>query len=377
MTGILVHEWLAPMGGSEKVFENMAKVFPEADLLCLWDDGGGSRFTGRAIKETWLAHTPLRRSKVGALPLMPLAWRMVDGEYDWALVSSHLFAHHVAFKGSHQSIRKYVYVHTPARYIWTPELDARGSSLPIRLAAAVFKPLDRRRASEAFSLAANSEFVRERINSTWGLEARVIHPPVAVERIQSALSWRDRLNSAEDGLLEHLPSQFVLGASRFIAYKGLDRVIEIGEAAGLPVVIAGSGPLEGELVRRAAGASVPVHLVRSPSDAVLFALYESALAFVFPPVEDFGIMPVEAQAAGCPVLVNALGGARESTAHGSSGLAVDMTLPAQVLASELQRVVRFSREACRSNAQNFSEAAFADRLLTWVKPEGVVQAHAR
>ena len=140
----------------------------------------------------------------------------------------------------------------------------------------------------------------------------MIYPPVDVEQIQSVADWRTRLDDEEAAQLAALPSSFLLGASRFIPYKRLDLVIQAGEAADLPVVLAGKGPERAALEAAAERASVPVHFVHAPSWALLFALYQQALLFVFPAVEDFGIMPVEAMAAGAPVLAQAVGGTSES-----------------------------------------------------------------
>lgn len=364
--GVLVHEWLARHGGSENVFAELASVFPENDLLCLWNDDP-DRFSERNLQETWLARTPLRRFKAAALPLLPFVWRRRrPGGYRWALVSSHLFAHHVSFIGAPADFRKLLYVHTPARYIWTPDLDVRGRKPLVRLASAALRPLDRKRALEASAIAANSEFVRRRIASTWGRDAVVIHPPVDVERIQAVTSWYDQLGVAERQILDALPPTFILGASRFIEYKRLDRVLEIGEAAGLPVVLAGSGPLETQLRLRAENASVDARVIHRPSDALLFALYERAEVYVFPPVEDFGIMPVEAHAAGCPTLVHSVGGAQESTKDGVTGAVIDIDAPDSEVLAALDRARSVSRSKCREDALRFSRATFAQRILAWV-----------
>ena len=97
MSGIIVHEWLQPNGGSENVFDVLSETFPDAARFCLWNDSEG-RFTG--VEESWLARTPLRRNKVAALPIMPAVWRSLpDREADWVLCSSHAFAHHARFGG--------------------------------------------------------------------------------------------------------------------------------------------------------------------------------------------------------------------------------------------------------------------------------------
>lgn len=365
MPGVLVHEWISRIGGSEKVFDAMVEAFPDADLLTLWNDDAENRYPGRPVRESWLARTPFRRSKALALPFMPSAWRNRVGGYDWALVSSHAFAHHVTFRGSSADFRKYVYVHTPARYLWAPELDARGQGVLPRLIGPSLKRLDRRRAQETTEFAANSEYVRARIQRAWGRDARVIYPPVEVDRITSVPDWGERLTEPEHALLDGLPRPFVLGASRFIPYKRLDLVIAAGGAAHLPVVLAGSGPEESRLRVQGREAPVPVQFVHEPSDALLYALYQAAAVFVFPAVEDFGIMPVEAMAAGTPVVVGPEGGARETVIDGVTG-AVASGLAGAPLAEAIQRSCRVDREACTAQALAYGRPRFARELNEWL-----------
>ena len=365
MSGVLVHEWIAPAGGSENVLEAMSKIYPEADIVCLWNDSQG-RFSGRRVTESWLARSPLRRSKAAALPFMPVAWRgMENRDYDWALISSHLFAHHVRFDRQGSDFRRFVYVHTPARYLWNPELDTRGSSLPVRAAASLLRPLDRRRAQAPTAYAANSEFVRTRVRAAWGVEARVIYPPVSVEEIQSVGDWAIRLGESEAAVLSSLPTDFVLGASRFIPYKRLDQVINVGEAVGLPVVLAGHGPELATLQAAAAAATVPVRIIQTPSKEMLYALYQAAMLYVFPAVEDFGIMPVEAMAAGTPVLGPILGGAAESVEAGRTGALVDFNSVSDIR-SGIEVALATRRRDRLERARRFSARRFTEEISAWV-----------
>lgn len=366
MAGVIVHEWIGPPGGSEKVFVAMSRAFPDADLRTLWNDRGPG-VADREISETWLSRTPLRRSKTLALPFMPTTLRTLrsNREYDWILASSHLFAHHARFLGVNRNIPKFVYAHTPARYIWTPEIDLRGDSPAARLAAAYYRPLDRRRAAEPVAIAANSAYVRDRIRRFWNRDAEVIFPPVAVEEIAQSARTGAGLSDAEHRIIDRLPVQFILGASRFVPYKGLHDVIKIGGLLDFPVVIAGSGPEEPRLRTLAQDTSAPVEIILSPSDALLYALYARAAAYLFPPVEDFGMMPVEAMAAGAPAIVNIVGGAREAIATSAASIAVDF--------DDIKGVAERTRQVIDSHCRprldellSLSEARFADRLVAWI-----------
>jgi len=365
--GILVHEWLEATGGSENVFDVLAETFPRADLLCLWSDVA-DRYPGRELKETWLARTPLRERKAAALPLLPATWRNRPGDYDWALVSSHLFAHHVSFRGS-KDLRKYVYVHSPARYIWEPELDRRGDSPLVRAAAATLKPLDRRRAQEITAAAANSGFVRDRIARAWGIDSTVIHPPVEVDRIQRIADWTTQLSVEELTVLDSLPQEFLLGASRLIPYKALDVVIASAKACGVPAVVAGDGPERERLEAEAKATGATAIFLGRVSDAMLYALYQRCLAYVFPAVEDFGIMPVEAMAAGAPVISGRIGGTTETVLDGVTGAHVDFDDPYSVREG-VERAVPLAGAKPAEHARSFSRAAFVDAVRRFVGDEG-------
>lgn len=358
MPGLIVHEWLERHGGAERVVDAMMRTFPDADLRVLWDDDPG-RYPGRRVAETLLARTPLRGHKALSLPVMPVAWRLLEGRYDWLLVSSHAFAHHARLWAV--DAPKLVYVHTPARYLWAPELDGRGSASPLaRFASPALRALDRYRSLEADALAANSHFVARRIADVWERDSTVIHPPVDV----AGFSQPSALTADERAVLAGLPTEFVLGLSRFIPYKRLDLVIATGEAAGVPVVLAGGGPLRDELRARGEAASVPVFVIDSPSTPLVRDLLRLAAAVVFPPVEDFGIVPVEAMAAGTPVIANAEGGAQESVVDGVTGTLVHDFGPSTLRAA-VEVATACSPDACRARALDFSEDAFAARLLAW------------
>jgi glycosyltransferase involved in cell wall biosynthesis len=363
LSGVLVHEWLSRRGGSENVLVELARIFPEAKIAALWDDAP-ERFERGRVTETWLARTPLRHHKALALPLMPTTWRHLPAsDAEWVLASSHLFAHHARFAGPARDARKFVYTHTPARYIWTPELDMRGDNRLARAASRPLQGLDRRRAQEAHSIAANSRFVSERIARTWERDSIVIHPPVSVERY--ATSSEESLTAGDAATLAGLPETFVLGASRFVPYKRLDVAIETGAATGTPVVLAGDGPDEPRLREIAAQHPGLVTFINKPSTALLNQLYRRALVLVFPAIEDFGIMPVEAMAAGTPVIASTQGGVAESVIHGVTG-ALTEHFDASSLREALSVAAATDSAACVARAWEFDVSVFDERIRSWI-----------
>lgn len=367
MVGLIAHEWIEAHGGSENVLEAIAELYPDADILTPWNNAP-DRFRHRAVHEIWADSSPLRGKKAHSVPFLTVAWRRAipkHREYDWVISSSHLFSHHVLPRGLSAGVPKMVYAHTPARYIWTPELDERGNSLPARMLSPILKRIDRRRAAEAAAVAANSAYVAARIQDAWQVEATVIHPPVEVTKIQSVREWAALTTAAEQDMLAGLPREFVLGASRFVPYKRLDLVIAAGARVGLPVVLAGAGPELGRLRAQAEAASVPVYIVESPSSALLHALYQAATVFVFPPVEDFGIMPVEAIALGTPVVGSWIGGSAETITEGVSGIHFDSPT-ADSLARAISSAASLDSEACRAESAQFSRETFNEHFSRWI-----------
>jgi glycosyltransferase involved in cell wall biosynthesis len=363
-----VHEWIERSGGAEKVVRAMLEALPDSDLYCLWNDSDAD--FARTAEESWFSKTPLRRHKALALPFMPMTWRRLaqSSSHDWVLVSSHLFAHHVRLRGQ-PDVPRFVYVHTPARYIWTPSLDERGSSMAVKAVAPLLRNLDKRRANEPGQhFAANSDYVRSRVESTWGVEATVIYPPVGVAHLTPATDWFGLASPDERRVLASLPSEYLLGASRFVPYKRLDQVIRIGAAMKLPVVIAGSGPGEESLRVLAAELSCHATFIISPSDACLYELQQKAFAYIFPPIEDFGIMPVEAMALGARVLVNATGGTAESVVDRVSGAHVQDFADLREVEEAMSRIEKIATGQIQQAALRFSEEQFRQNVVNWVQP---------
>lgn len=350
----IVHEWIAVYGGAEQVFEAMAMAFPDADLLALTAEPTVTLQTaGRTIETTVLDRPALRRRRNLTLPMMPVAWRMLGkARYDVVLTSHHAFAHshRLAAGGIHLA-----YVHSPARYVWTPEIDGRGASAVYAPARAALRMIDRSVSRHVTAYAANSTAVARRIQDAWDRDATVIYPPVRVEYFG-------------EPTLETPQRDYVLGVGRWIPYKNLHLVIEAASIAGIPAKIVGAGPEKPRLIAAAAAASVPVELLESPPDDVLRDLYRNAACLVFPTVEDFGLVPVEAQAAGAPVVAVGAGGALDTVDCGRSGILTSSAQPSE-LAAAIVEAASLAGEAPRANAARFSTAAFHTALRGWVRDQ--------
>lgn len=363
MGGLVVHEWIEQRGGAELVVDSFVRALDVDRVHCLWDDAPG-RFGDVAVSESWLSRTPLRGRKALALPFMSREWRTLDiGSADWVLASSHSFAHHVASVGGRRRLPTYVYAYTPARYLWAPELDERARSTAALPLVAHLKRQDRRYAGTGARYAVLSRFVQQRAQRAWGIETELIYPPVRVAELQAVPRWAETLSDPDAEVLRSLPGDFVLGASRFVPYKRLEDVIRVAEGSDVPAVIVGTGPHEPVLRERARAATVPVHFVINPSDSLLRAVMQAALVFVFPPVEDFGIVPLEAIALGTPVLVNQVGGAHETLERVGGGVAVDFQGP---LADAVTDAAGADTAAAESAVRLFDTARFEREIADWV-----------
>jgi glycosyltransferase involved in cell wall biosynthesis len=347
----LVHEWYSAVGGSEEVFRAIMRVVPHAERFVLWKEHDAE---GPSVRESWLARTPLRRVKELALPVMPLVWRTLTPErFDVVISSSHAFAHTV--KIGHSDETTYLsYVHSPARYIWSPTFDGRGSGPALALPRRVLQSVDVRLSRHVHSYAANSREVQARIRRYWGRDAVVINPPVNTGYFAAAPAG-DRAQQRD----------YLLGVGRWIRYKNFELIIAIAEAAGLPLVIAGSGPQEVHLRRLADRCSVEVTFDVRPSAERLRRLYWGAKALLFPVHEDFGIVPVEAQACGTPVIGASRGGLLETVVDGETGFLTE-SADAHGFARLVTRLGDLSEDRIRANAANFSQQIFAARLSAWL-----------
>lgn len=349
----LVHEWFTPNGGSEQVFLAIAELVPHASRYVLWAEPDPPR-TRWDVSQSWLGRTPLRRSKALALPVMPLVWRTLSrARFDVVISSSHAFAHTVRL-GSPESTRYLSYVHSPARYLWSPGLDTRGANPLFRAPRSLLRAADRRLSRHVHAYAANSREVQARIKRYWHRDATVIHPPVDVDFFAAAAPGEPE--QARD---------FLLGAGRWVAYKNFDLMMEIAADTGLPLVIAGSGPQAARLRRLAATVPVPVTFEVTPSRERLRQLYRGARALLSPAHEDFGMIPVEAQACGTPVIGLRRGGLLETVVDGETGFLVD-SLDPPAFADAVRRLPTLPAQRIREHARGFAAHRFHARMSEWI-----------
>ncbi|WP_298354302.1 glycosyltransferase family 4 protein [Rhodoblastus sp.] len=366
----IVHEWLVTRAGSEKVVEEILGLYPDADLftlICALPPGQDSMIRGRKVTTSFLQHLWGARTKHRAfMPLMPMAIEQFDvSGYDLVISSSHAVAKGVITGPNQVHVS---YIHSPMRYAWDLQhtyLAESGLTRGLRSALArvllhYLRIWDMRTANGPDRMVANSAYIARRIAKVYRREAEVVFPPVDIAAMPFSAERED----------------FYLAASRMTPYK---RMSLIASAFALmpdrKLVVIGDGP-ELPLVRRIAGTAANIEVLGYQDDGALRAFMRRAKAFVFAAEEDFGIMPVEAQACGAPVIAFGRGGALETVAPPESdrptGLFFDRQSEEAIVAAVRRfeaEAARFTPQACRANAERFSREAFRARFKAIVDKE--------
>ncbi len=344
----ITHEWLTIPGGSEKVVMAILELLPHAELFTTVynPDPWPPVITDRPVHASLLSRIPgATEGYMRLLPLMDLAWRKLDlSGFDLVISSNHASAKNVR---TPRGVPHVCYCHTPMRYAWDPsflegeEIGALARGIA-PLATAWLRRVDRKRAAGPDVFVANSTFVAARIREAYGRESVVIHPPVDVEHfLPNARHPRD--------------AYLVFG--RVVPYKRVGAAVEACERLGRPLLVAGDGR-DLEHVRGLAGDHTT--FLGHVSDDDVPRLFAEARALLFPGLEDFGIVPVEAQAAGLPVVAFGEGGARDSVIDGETGVLYSPgSVPALCDAIERFEASAFDDQALRENAERFSAATFA------------------
>lgn len=355
----IVHDWLVVNGGAEKVLHALVKAFPQAELFTtvnFMPREAAPWLTSHPIHTSFLQRLPwARRYYRHYLPMMPYAIEQFDlRSFDLVISSSHAVAKGVH---THPDQTHICYCHTPMRYAWDMKesyLEDANFRIPfmetcVRVMLKRLRQWDYFSATQVDHFMANSHNVAKRIAKYYQREASVIHPPVDIERYQLSKQPRE---------------DYYLAASRLVPYKRLDLIINAFSA--MPqrkLKVVGDGPEKARLAQLAEGCP-NIELLGYQTDVQLTQLMAKAKGFVFAANEDFGILPLEAQACGTPVIAYGKGGALE-TVRGDpdSPYATGLWFKEQTAASlqaaiEHFEMLTFSPEACRQHAETFSYQQF-------------------
>jgi glycosyltransferase involved in cell wall biosynthesis len=358
----IVHEWLTVFAGSEKVLEQMLLLFPNADLFALVDHlpADQRRFlNGKSVRTSFLQNLPFSaRLFRKLLWIMPSAIESLDlSNYDIILSSSHAVAKGVITGPDQLHI---CYCHSPMRYAWDLQheylrqagLHSGIMSIYARTTLHYLRLWDVRTANGVDHFIANSNFIARRIKKVYGRESTVIHPPVETDLFP----------------FEEQKEEYYLTASRLVPYKRIDLIIEaFSRTPQRKLRVIGDGP-EMQNCKRLAGPNI--EFLGYQSDQVLRSLMSRARAFVFAAEEDFGIVVVEAQACGTPVICFGRGGSLDSVVRDHTGVYFER----QTVNSIVDAVDRFENLPTplnsvfiRSHAERFSSHCFRFKLMHLVE----------
>ena len=342
----LVHDWLTGMRGGEKVLEVLCELYPDADLFTLFHLRGtvSPAIEGRRIVTSFVQYLPMAdRYYRRYLPLFPAAIERFDlSGYDLVISSSHCVAKSVITPAH---VRHLCYCHSPMRYAWD-QFDAYFG--PDRVGALasrwLYRPVltrlarwDAATATRPNRFVSNSQYVAGRIGRYYNRESTIVYPPVDTVFFQPASASR---------------ASHLLVVSALVPYKRIELAIEACKRSGVALRIVGDGPERRRL--EAAGGSHVTFLGRL-TDAEIRDEYRTAQAVLMPGEEDFGIVPVEAQACGTPVLALGRGGSLETVVDGETGVFFGEPT-VEAMANGLRRVtgMAFDRNRIRQHAERFS-----------------------
>jgi glycosyltransferase involved in cell wall biosynthesis len=354
----LVHDWMVSPGGAERLLYSLHQLWPDAPIYTTaYRPEKFPEFSDADVRPIWLDKIPLMRTKHQFFPpARAFAWNVkrLSG-YDIVISSSTAEAKYV--RAGHNTLH-ICYCHTPVRYYWS-DYDWYRQNPPfgrLNWLAQIALPLligplrwvDYRGSKRVDRYIANSNYVRERIKRYYHRDAAVIYPPIVTSQFE----------------LPRQPQDYYLIWGRQVAYKRLDLAIDAFNQLGLPLKVAGAGE---EVAKQQARSEANIEFLGRVSDAELQRLLAGAKAVIFPPEEDFGLIPVEAMAAGCPVIAYGAGGALESVVEGLTGTFFAEQTP-DSLVEALQRfnTMSFNEERIREHARTFDDGIFKSKMKAYV-----------
>lgn len=365
MKTAIVCDWLVAVGGAEKFLGHLLECYPEADLFAVVDfvEPDQRQFLrNKTIKTTFIQHLPFAKKRYrGYLPLMPMAIEQLDvSAYNLIISSSHAVAKGVITGPDQIHIS---YVHSPMRYAWDLQhqylretgLDKKLRGLLARYFLHKLRLWDLRSANGVDHFVANSHFIARRIEKTYRRHAEVIYPPVEIAQFTPCATKED----------------FYLAASRLVPYKRIDLIVESFNAMpDKKLIVIGDGP-DWAKIKNKAGANVV--MLGYQSDKVLISHLQRAKALIFAAEEDFGLIPLEAQACGTPVIAFGKGGALETVRDIDHEKPTGLFFPEQTTAAIVQAVRTFEAnqhyftvQHCITNAARFSPEQFCNTFKQYV-----------
>jgi len=357
----IVHDWFVTYGGAERVISEMLKMYPSADLFALYDflpDVNRPNIMNKKITTSFLQKFPFARKKYRSyLPLMPLAIEQFDlSGYDLVISSSTAVAKGVITGPDQVHI---AYVNSPIRYAWDlsyqylkeSRLDRGLRGMIAKLILHYIRMWDFRTAYGVDYFIGNSKFITRRINKVYRRESTAIYPPVDTDSFT----------------LETNKDDYYLTVSRMVPYKKMDKIVEaFSEMPDKKLIVVGDGPDFSKIEKKATS---NIELVGFLSSDKIKEYMQKARAFVFSAEEDFGIVPVEAQACGTPVIAYGKGGALETVIENKTGLFFSAQTKDSIKSAVVEfesKLDQFDPNEIRKNALRFSPERFHTEFKDFV-----------
>jgi len=354
----IVCDWLTTSGGAEKIILSLHKMFPRAPIYTsIYNPEKVKGFEKATIITSGLQNLPFAKEKHQLyLSLMPRAFEKMNlNDYDIVISSSHSCAKGIITKPETLHI---CYCHSPMRYAWENSINyiKEYDINPILKKIAPWfmhkiRMWDRLSADRVDYFIANSKHIQKRIHKYYRRPSRVIYPFYDTNKYTT-----DKDNER---------SNFYLAVGRLTQYKKFDLLIETFNQTGLPLKIVGTGISETKLK---ACAKENIEFLGFITDKELRELYCKAKALIFPQVEDFGIIPLEAMACGCPIIAYAQGGALETVIDGKTGILFKKQTPDSLKhAIQKRTTLKFNHENIQKHAQNFTEEKFQKEMFQLIE----------
>ena len=355
----IVHDWLVNYGGAERVVEAFLKIFPDADIYTLVYDKKkmGKIFPEQKVHASFVQKIPFAaKLYTKMLPLMPRAFESFDfSGYDLVLCSSSCCAKGVI---TPPAVPHIAYIHTPMRYAWDQFFEyQKQTNKLVAFFMNRFMPSIRLwdfvSSQRIDSIIANSRYIQRRIKKYWNLGSSVVYPPVDTSRL------------CPNNLA---PEDFYVVFSRFVPYKRIDLAITACGELGRKLVVIGAGSQEKELKALAARyKNADITFTGRLSDEEVMSFLQRCRAMIFCAEEDFGIVPVEAQACGRPVIAFAKGGSLETVIDGQTGVFFNRQETNSVVEAlkkfeTLEKQNCFMSERIVSHAREFSTERFCSQI---------------
>lgn len=359
MKTAIIHDWLVTYAGAEKVLQEIIRLFPESHLFSIVDflpEEFRPQILNKKARTSFIQKLPgARKGYRSYLALMPLAIEQFDlGQYDLVISCSHAVAKGVLTSGNQTHI---CYCFTPMRYAWDlyhtylgdSGLDRGLKGFMARGILHYMRLWDSQTALRVNHFITPSNYVAERVKKIYRRGSTVIYPPVDVNQFQPGGPKKD----------------FFLTASRMVPYKKLGLIVRAFSELGMPLVVVGEGP-DSKKIRKAAGKNIIFKGFLPRQD--LIGLMQKARAFVYAADEDFGILPLEAQACGTPVIAYGRGGLLETIQEGTGILFMEQTVEALKNAIlEFHKAERsFDPALVRANAEKFSTERFVQEFSDFI-----------